>query len=80
MPWTRFVGFFPQTSLGVGSRLAFQRGRRSIGSLSGEGGHEEETVNGGGLDRMNFDGRPRRRHGQGGAWRGEAWTMHGCAV
>ena len=95
MPWTLnvysaralcFLGFFPQTSLGLGSRLALQRGRRSIGSLSGS--HEEETVNGG-SDGMNFDGRPRRRHFKGGgsehfagrgAWRGEAWTMHGCAV
>ena len=29
----------------LGSRLALQRGKRSIGSLFGERSHEEETVN-----------------------------------
>ena len=49
-------------------------------------GHEEEMVNGEGSDGMNFDGRPRVNGGGSehfagrGAWRGEAWTMHGCAV
>ena len=33
--------------------------------LAKEAVHKEETVNGGGPDGMNFDGRPRRRHGQG---------------
>ena len=57
VPWTLsvnsaralcFLGFFPKTSLGLGSRLALQcsrRGRRSIGSLSDDSGNEEETVN-----------------------------------
>ena len=57
-----FLGLFSKTSLGLGSRLALQRGRRSIGSLCGEG-HEEETVKGGGNILL-------------GEKRGEAWTMH----
>ena len=56
----RVLGFFPKTN----SEIGFSFGR-SIGSLFAERGHEEEMVNGGGSDGMNFDGRPQRRHGQG---------------
>ena len=90
MPWTLnvysarafcFLGFFPKTNfLFLGSRLALQRGRRSTGSLCGERGHEEETVNiltGGRGDDTVKGGGSEHFAGRGVAWGGvdHAWRL-----
>ena len=80
VPWTLnvysaralcFLGFFPKTNfLFLGSRLALQRGRRSTGSLCGERGHEEETVN-------ILTGGRGGRHGQGRGFGTFCWERGG---